>query len=84
INGAVQLEDESDFRFERDFYVEEALVMRQADQALDFYEARDQLKMYAEEQNMPLEDTFYCVLLEVYGDIIIDLYIPLQKRGESS
>ncbi|WP_416151671.1 hypothetical protein ACM26V_12140 [Salipaludibacillus sp. HK11] len=82
INGAVRLEDEPDFHFERNFYVEEALVMRQADQALDFYAAIDQLKDYANEQNITIDDIFYCVLLEVYGDIIIDLYIPIRNRGD--
>ncbi|GAE95509.1 hypothetical protein JCM21714_4787 [Gracilibacillus boraciitolerans JCM 21714] len=82
INGAVSLENETDFHFVRDFFVEEALVMRQADQEIDFYAAKEKLEDYAAESNIKLDDTFYMVLLEVYGDIIIDLYIPVQNRGD--
>lgn len=34
-------------------------------------------------KNIAIEDIFYCVLLEVYGDIIIDLYVPIKKSGET-
>ncbi|WP_042221351.1 DUF5085 family protein [Oceanobacillus manasiensis] len=82
INGAVKLENEPDFHFERDFYVEEALVMRQADLALDFYAAKEKIEVYAKQNKIQLNETFYCVLLEVYGDIVIDLYIPVRNRGD--
>ncbi|WP_079709018.1 hypothetical protein [Paraliobacillus ryukyuensis] len=83
INGAVTIDDSNaDLQFEQDFTVSEALVMRQADQTLDFYEAEKTLRTYAKEHSITLKDTFYCVLLEVYGDIIIDLYIPIQDEGD--
>lgn len=31
-----------------------------------------------------LEDTYYVVLLEVYGDIIIDMYVPIQERSDEN
>ncbi|GAE32070.1 hypothetical protein [Halalkalibacter hemicellulosilyticus] len=82
INEAVRLEDEPDFRFEETFRIEDALVLRQANESVDFHAANDRVREYANEQGILLEDTFYCVLLEVYGDMIIDLYVPIQGRGE--
>lgn len=84
INQPVRLENEPDFRYEENFYVEKALTLRQADQELDFYAAYDKVRSYAAEQGIALEDTFYCVLLKVFDDIIIDLYVPIGERGEQS
>ncbi|WP_249872494.1 hypothetical protein [Oceanobacillus saliphilus] len=81
INEPVKLDDETHYQFHENFYVREALVMRQADQEVDFHAAYQKIKDYAAKVNIPIEDTFYCVLLEVYGDFIIDLYIPIQNRS---
>ncbi|SEO94651.1 hypothetical protein SAMN04488134_12012 [Amphibacillus marinus] len=83
INGPVAIEENSDFCFRERFALEDALVMRQADQLLDFYEAETKLRTYAAEQNISLEATTYVVLLEVYNEIMIDLYIPIQNQGNS-
>ncbi|WP_371069051.1 hypothetical protein [Sediminibacillus sp. JSM 1682029] len=79
INEAVKLEDDStDFSFQETFQIEEALTLRHADQEVDFYAAHQKVKDYAAEKNIGITDTFYCVLLEVYGDIIIDLFVPVE------
>jgi hypothetical protein len=52
INDQVELGEEKEFRFQKEFEIGEALCLRQADQKLDFYSAA---------KNMELEDTFYCV-----------------------
>jgi len=83
INHPVRLENEPDFRYEENFYVEEALTLRQADQELDFYAAYDKVKDYAAEQGIFLEETFYCVLLKVFDDIIVDLYVPRERSDQS-
>ena len=82
INDGVTLEEESHFQFHEAFIVESALVIRQADQELDFHRAYQKLKDYASRENIQIEDTYFVVLLEVYGDIIIDLYVPIQERGD--
>ncbi|NBJ70445.1 MULTISPECIES: hypothetical protein [Clostridia] len=84
ISEPVRLSDETDFFFQEQLYIKEALVLRQADQATDFHAAYKRVQEYAHQHDVPLEDTFYCVLLEVYDEVIIDLYIPLNNRGESS
>lgn len=65
-------------------YIEEALVLRQVDQEVDFHVAYRKVKDHAHHHNISLENTFYCVLLEVYDEYIIDLYVPVKKRGDQS
>ncbi|MFP7168910.1 DUF5085 family protein [Terribacillus sp. 7520-G] len=83
INEWVELEEHPNFRFEPEFKVEEALVLRQASEELDFQTAYTKVKDYAISAGIELEDTYYCFLLEVYEDIIIDVYVPI-KRGDSN
>jgi len=80
INEEVKLSSNDNFTYLEHFELEDALVLRQADQETDFQTAYEKLKGYAEKENIPLEDTFYVVMLEVYDDYIIDLYVP--KRIE--
>src|SRR5699024_8785705 len=81
INDTVTLEENEHFSFIDSLHIVEALVLRQADQLVDFHADYEKVKGYAVEQDIPLEDTFYCVLLEVYGDYIIDLHVPVKDRS---
>ncbi|MBM7541139.1 hypothetical protein [Amphibacillus cookii] len=83
IIGPISIEENDEFHFRDKFVIEDALVMRQADQLLDFYEAETKLRKYASEQDISLEARTYVVLLEVYNEIMIDLYIPIQEWGNS-
>lgn len=79
INAPVLLEDNQDFYFQSKLEIEEALCLRQADQELDFYAAYQKVKEYAVAQHIELAETIYCVLLDVYGEMIIDLYVPIKE-----
>ncbi|SDC84634.1 protein of unknown function [Terribacillus halophilus] len=83
INERVELEKHPNFRFEPEYEVGEALVLRQASEEIDFQTAYSKVKDYADSEGIELEDTYYCFLLEVYEDIIIDVYVPI-KRGDSN
>ncbi|RKJ68625.1 biotin carboxylase, partial [Butyricicoccus sp. 1XD8-22] len=48
---------------------------------VDFNAAYNKIQTYAKAQNLPTEDSFICVLLEVYGEYMIDLYVPLKDRS---
>ena len=56
-------------------------IQEQADQETDINEAEKKLRQYALKQNIVLDDTVFCVLLDVYGEYIIDLYIPIKERS---
>lgn len=81
VSGTVRLAEESDFRFFESFRLEKALVLRQADEEMDFTTAYQKVKEYAAMNKIALEDTYYCILLEVYGNYIVDLYVPIKERG---
>ncbi|MEW4306158.1 hypothetical protein [Rossellomorea marisflavi] len=76
VNDEVELAEDSDIQYERRLDLKDALVLRQAQEIQDFSTAFEQVKTYGEVNGIPLTNQFYCVLLEVYGDIIIDLYVP--------
>ncbi|WP_147536195.1 hypothetical protein [Bacillus marasmi] len=82
INAPVLLEDNQDFYFQSKLGIEEALCLRQADQELDFYAAYQKVKEYAVAHSIEIAETFYCVLLDVYGEMIIDLYVPIKEWRE--
>lgn len=82
ISSPVVLSDETDFAFQETLILERALLLRQADQEMDFYVAYDKIKSYARAHQIELDDTYYCVLLDVYGEYIIDLYVPIKRQGD--
>lgn len=82
INEEVEVAEDPNFGFEHHFKMGEAIALRQADQEVNFHKAYDKVKQYAKENNIPIMDTYYVLLLEVYGEYIIDLYVPLKKRGD--
>ncbi|WP_409295958.1 hypothetical protein V1498_20675 [Peribacillus sp. SCS-26] len=81
INAEVEMNDQSPVEFLETFMVEDALVLRQADAAADFYAAYQRVRDYAAEEGIALMDHYYCVLLDVYGEYIIDLYVPIKEPG---
>ncbi|QNK87569.1 hypothetical protein H7992_20705 [Sporosarcina sp. resist] len=83
ISSPVVLVEDSDFTFQENLSIGSALVLRQADEKMDFAAAHEEVKAYANTQQIELETTYYCVLLDVYGDIIIDLYVPIKGQGDA-
>lgn len=82
ISSPVVLSDETDFSFQEALILERALLLRQADQEMDFYAAYEKIKSYARAHQIELDDKYYCVLLDVYGEYIIDLYVPIKRQGD--
>lgn len=82
INEAVEFdEDVTEFAYFNQFRLERALLLRQAEEEVNFSAAYKKIQDYAKGQNLPTEDSFICVLLEVYGEYMIDLYVPLKDRS---
>ncbi|MDM5333146.1 biotin carboxylase [Ureibacillus composti] len=83
INEAVEFDEGiTDFAYLEQFKLEKSLLLRQAQEEVDFKTAIQKIKDYAQAQNLPTDDSFVCVLLEVYGEYMIDLYVPLKERSE--
>lgn len=82
INCEIAFERETSFQYVHQFHIEKSLLYRQAHQEVDFSTAYQKVKDYANERALAIEDTFICVLLEVYGEYMIDLYVPIKERSE--
>lgn len=82
ISSPVEVSDDSDFTFQKDFKLDRALLLRQADEKLDINIAFEEVKAFSKENNLEIEDFFYCILLNVYGEYIVDLYAPVKSQGD--
>lgn len=78
INGPLDTGGDNGFGYEARFHSGDALVMRQAEQEADFDAAYVKVQDVAAQEGLVLGETYYCVLLDVYGDIMIDLVVPLE------
>ncbi|MFG6495750.1 DUF5085 family protein [Fictibacillus sp. UD] len=84
INQPVGVREDAEIQYLEQVQIDKALTLRQADQETNFSAAYEKVKKYAERENIALSDTYYCVMLDVYGEIMIDLYVPLAERSEVS
>lgn len=82
INEEVEFEENiTDFAYLKKFRLGRSLLLRQAHEEVDFNAAYKKIQAYAKGKNIPTEDSFVCMLLEVYGEYMIDLYVPLKERS---
>lgn len=77
INTDIEIEQGTEIEYIDTFSLEQALVYRQADQELDFTSAIQKIRDYSKEEKIEIDDRYFCVLLPVYGDMMIDLYVPI-------
>ncbi|MBP1044993.1 hypothetical protein I6N96_01785 [Enterococcus sp. BWM-S5] len=63
--------------------ISDTLMMRQADNEADFSSVRNKLEKIAEEHKYQLSNKSFCVCTDIYGEIIIDVYIPIES-GEKN
>lgn len=82
INSQVEVAEDANFSFQKHFKVDRALLLRQADEKLNINTAFDEIKSYSNLNNIEIEDYYYCILLNVYGEYIVDLYVPLKSQGD--
>ncbi|WP_213422110.1 DUF5085 family protein [Bhargavaea massiliensis] len=78
VSEQMTIEEDNGFGYMERFHSGDALVMRQAEQEADFDAAFAKVQAYAEQEGIVLGNTYYCVLIDVYGDIIIDLAVPVE------
>lgn len=78
INEAVVFDDESYYAYLPKLHIQNALTLRQDYREANFQKAYKRLTNYAKHQEISLGEKLYCVLLESYGEYIIDLYVPIK------
>lgn len=80
INASVEMEENDEFSFDKQWGFEDGLFLRHADMEEDVTESYEELKRYSRENNIELIEPFYNIYLEVYGGAIIDIYAPIVKE----
>lgn len=83
INTEIEFEEGiTDFAYLNQYQLKQSLLLRHAQEEFDFRTAYEKVKAYAAAENLSVEDSYICVLLNVYGEYIIDLYVPLKEWSE--
>ncbi|MBP2099103.1 DUF5085 family protein [Enterococcus rivorum] len=58
--------------------IDEAVLLRQADNEDNFLSARKLIDKYAEEEQLILDEETFVVCIEAYGEYILDIYVPIK------
>jgi effector-binding domain-containing protein len=80
INAPIRMADNDKYSFYETWKFEDGLVLRHADLSEDIEESYAILRAYAEVANLDLNEPFYNIFLDVYGESIIDIYAPIVKE----
>ena len=78
VNAPVEPDQGSGFGYVEHFHSGDALTMRQAEQEPDFDAAFKKVQDHAAREGIVIGDRYYCVLLRLYDDVIINLVVPLE------
>ncbi|WP_257349846.1 DUF5085 domain-containing protein [Pseudalkalibacillus decolorationis] len=81
VNVPLQIDKNDKYRFYEEWKFDDGLTLRHADLDDDIEESNELLRASAEAFKLELEEPFYNIYLDVYGDGIIDIYSPIVKEG---
>ncbi len=78
-SGEIEFVEHTDFSFEKTLRCDDGIYYRNG--ADNFNEEAMQVFMHkvAADLNVELEDYYYCVVLNVYGGALYDIYAPIKK-----
>lgn len=83
VNMRVELEEGSPYEYVDAFLIDSALCVRFTDDDGEIEDVYRLLQKYADEHYLTLDDSFYHVCLDVYGDMWLDIYAPIVEVGET-
>jgi len=81
VNAPVKLSDDSPFHFTEQMSFDDGLLVRHADLDESMDESYGLLYACAKSNDVVLQEPFFNIYLDVYGDGIIDVYAPIKKEG---
>jgi Domain of unknown function (DUF5085) len=81
VNEPLKIENNDKYRFYDSWKFDDGLTLRHADLDEDIEETYELLRAGAEAFKFELEEPFYNIYLDVYGEGIIDVYSPIIKEG---
>lgn len=83
LNNTIELENNEHYEFAERLSYEDGLLLRHADLDDDIEESYAILRACAEANQFVLQEPFYNIYLDVYGDGVIDIFAPILKEGTS-
>ncbi len=81
INTPLEMEDNDKYCFYELWKFDDGLAFRHADLDDDLEVSYELLQAAAKANKFELEESFYHIYLDVYGEGIIDIYAPIVKEG---
>lgn len=79
MNAPVDMVENEYYSFQETLSFEDGLLLRHADLDDNIGESYEIIKECAKENSYKLDDSFYNIYLDVYGDGIIDIFAPIVK-----
>ena len=80
VNASVDMEENENYQFREILKYEDGLLLRHADLDEDLKDSYAHLLLSAQNYNLELQEPFYHIYLDVYGDGIIDIFAPIVKE----
>ncbi|MDQ0272732.1 DUF5085 family protein [Cytobacillus purgationiresistens] len=81
VNMTLELDTNDKYQFYKEWKFDDGLTLRHADLDDDIEESYELIRASAKAYNLELEEPFYNIFLDVYGEGIIDIYSPIMKEG---
>lgn len=81
VNEQIDMPENDKYTFYERWRLEDGLTFRHADLDEDIEVAYDFLRMAAKDNQLELEEPYYHIYLDVYGEGIIDIYAPIVKEA---
>ncbi|MDX8360753.1 DUF5085 family protein [Cytobacillus sp. IB215316] len=80
VNAAVKMAENEKYRFMDKLNIPDGLLIRHADLDESIGQSYQLLQACAEANDFSLQEPFYNIYLDVYGDGIIDIFAPIKEE----
>lgn len=84
VNKPIEMKDNDKYSFIETLSIQDGLVLRHADMEESIEDSYQILKHCAEEYQITLQEPFYNIYLDVYGDGMIDIFAPIVKEEKNN
>ncbi|MFC0232611.1 hypothetical protein ACFFIF_01230 [Vagococcus entomophilus] len=83
VNVPLQGNENAQIDFVDELVIPDAMMMRHADSEPNLSYVQDMLEQEAKKIGVVVEKKAYCICLDVFNEVMIDVYMPIKNGGES-
>ena len=80
VNTEVEFKEHTDFSFINRFRVDDGIYYRNGEEDFSEIPIHNIMEKVASDLKVQLSDTYYCIILNVYGGKLYDIYVPLRNE----